>query len=240
MLLQTDVLKKVPAKILSKALNKMDKMCITGKEEESLTSEQLIEIFNEMSHQTYLRHLLLLFPDTREGSIISFPNDVLTKAISKLKVFYAPRLKFSESQIKSVFHHIDSSKTEALDLGSCHKPQFSLVDQKRLISVFLKIKGQYYFKMLMIIKDLEMSIEEMQRVQEENDKMEEEEKKLAAEEISKRWGQLAMEANLLGKQRAKSDIIYRHIPQLENVYRNIAHRIREAKRTISQSEPGRL
>ena len=52
--------------------------------------------------------------------------------------------------------------------------------------------------------------------------------------------QLEMEGNLLGKQRVKSDIIYRHIPQLENVYRNIGHRIAEAKRTISKSEPGRL
>ena len=121
-------------------------------------------------------------------------------------------------------------------------PSFLLwvVDQKRLISVAKNSKGYVPFQLLQLIKNLEMSIKELQKIQEENDKMEEEEKKLAAEEMSKRWGQLAMEVNLLGKQRVKSDIIYRHIPQLENVYRNIAHRIAEAKRTISQSEPGRL
>ena len=234
MLLQTEFLKKVPAKILSKALNKLDKLCITGRKEEILTSEQLKEIFNEMSHQTYLRHLLLLFPDTSQGSINSFPTDVLTKAISKLKVFYAPRLRFSESQIKSVFQRIDSSMTEELDLGSCHEPQFSLVDQKSLISVYFKIKGQYYFKMLMTIKNLEMSIEELHRVQEENDKMEEEEKMLSAEEISMQWRQLAYRAkslslNMLAKKRCNLDFIYKCIPRsIENVDRNIHQRINEA------------
>ena len=169
-----------------------------------------------------------------EGSLISLPTDALTKAISKLKVFYAPRLKFSESQIKSVFQRIDLSKTEALDLGSCHEPQFSLVDQKSLISVYFKIKGQYYFKMLMIIKNLEMSIEELQRVQKENDKMEEEEKMLSAEKISKQWRQLAYRAkslslNMLAKKRCNLDFIYKCIPRsIENVDRNIHQRINEA------------
>ena len=125
--LHAKFLKKVPARILGKALNKMHYVKCLG--EDSLTSEQIVEIFNEMSNQTNLQTLLLLFPDASGGSIISVPDDILTRAISKLEVFFAPQLKFSESQIKSVLESIDSSKIQGLDLGSCHEPQFSLVDQ---------------------------------------------------------------------------------------------------------------
>ena len=125
-LIRTDFLNNVPARILGKALNKVHHVqCLSGVI--SLTSEQIQEIFNEMSHQTNLQKLLLLLPDASEGSLTSLPADILTKAISKLKVFIAPQLKFSESQIKAVFQSIDLSKIQALDLGSWHEPQFSLV-----------------------------------------------------------------------------------------------------------------
>ena len=179
-LLNTHLLKNVPTRVLCMGLNQLHNLCLWG----SVTSEQIMKILNEMSHKTNLQSLGLLFPDAGEDSIISFPDDILTKAISKLKVFLAPQLKFSESQIKSVFQSIDSSKIEILDLGSCHKPQFSLVDQKSMISVLDKIKGSGFFKRLLQIKNLEMSIEELQRIQEENDKLEEKEKKLSAEEMS--------------------------------------------------------
>ena len=127
-LVNTHLLKNVPTRVLCTGLNQLHILCLWG----SVTSEQIMKILNEMSHKTNLQSLGLFFPDAGEDSIISFPVDVLTKAISKLKVFLAPQLKFSESQIKSVFQSIDSSKIEKLDLGSCHKPQFSLVDQESL------------------------------------------------------------------------------------------------------------
>ena len=149
---------------------------------------------------------------------ISLPAEILTKAISKLKVFNAPQLKFSESQIKAVFQSIDSSKIEELDLGSCHEPQFSLVNQKTLISVS---KNSYApFRLLLLIKNLEMNIEELQKVKEENEKMEEEEKKLSAEEMSKQWERLACEVDWLRKQGEKKDLIYSRILELGKAYSN--------------------
>ena len=90
------------------------------------------------------------------------------------------------------------------------------------------------FKMLLRIKIIEMSIEELQKVQEKNDKSEEEEKKLSTEDMSKQWGQLAYEANQLADKRCNVDFIYKCIPpsSIERVNRNIHHRINEAIRII--------
>ena len=233
MILVTGFLRNIPASILGKALNKIHCLRL-GCKTNSLTSQQMFEILNEMSNQTNLQHLNLLFPDSSEGSIISFPADILTKAISKLQSFLAPQLKFSESQIKSVFQSIDSSKIRLLDLGSCNEPQFTLVDQKSLISVSHKIKDDVSFKLLLLIKNLEINTKELQKVQEENDKMKEVEKKLSAEEMSKQWGGLAWEVNRLANKRVQKEKIYRHIHRMENVYSNIQHRIEEATRIIRQ------
>ena len=239
MTLSTHVLENIPARILSKALNKMHRLCLCSQDGCSMTSEQIMEVFNEMSHQTNLQDLILNFPESSEGSLLSFPGEILTRAISKLKVFIAPQLKFSESQIKSVFQSIDSSKIKVLDLGSCHEPQFSLVDQKSLKYVALKTKGYVSFKVLLNIEYLERSIEELQKVQEENDNMSEEEKKMSAEEISKRWGQLAETLNLFSKQmvQIKRDFIFRTTPEIQNLYINIRHRLTVAINTISQLAP---
>ena len=233
MILCTGFLKNIPASILGKALNKITCLRL-GSKTNSLPSEQIRAIFNEMSQQTNLQQLHLLFPDSSEGSIISFPADILTKAISKLEVFLAPQLKFSESQIKSVFQSIDLSKIRLLDLGSCNEPQFSLVNQKSLISVSHKIKADMSFKLLLLIKNLEINIKKLQKVQEENDKMKEVEEKLSAEEMSKQWGHLAWEVYQLANKRVEKEEIYRHIHRMENVYSNIQHRMEEATRIIIQ------
>ena len=130
------------------------------------------------------------------------------------------------------------SKTQALDLGSWHEPLFTLVDQKSLISVSHKIEGYVTFKLLLLIKNLEMSIQELKNVQEESDQIEEE-KKLSAEEISKRWGQLAETLNLFSKQmdQIKRDFIFRTTPEIQNLYINIRHRLTVASNTISQLAP---
>ena len=232
-MLNTWFLENVPARFLSKVLNKLHCLHISG-----LTSNQIMEIFKEMSYQTNLHQLVLLFPEDSEDFLISFPVDILTKAISKLKVFMAPQLKFSESQIKSVFQSIDSSKIQALDLGSCHEPQFSLLDNESLVSVSQKIKGYKTFKAILLIKHLEMSIEELQKVQEENDEMKEEEKKMSAEEISKRWLKLAWSLKIFGKNRIQRDDIFKNIPEIRNLYLNIRYRIEVAFTTISQLQPG--
>lgn len=225
-LIHNEVLKKIPARILGKALNKIHHVVCFDDKENSLTSEQIIEIFNQMAHQTNLQTLLLLFPDASEGSLISYPADILARVINKLKVFIAPLLKFSESQIKSVLQSIDLSKTQELDLGSCHEPQFSLLDRKRLMSVSNKIKGHETFKLLLLIKHLEMSIEELQNVQKE---------KLSAEEKKKQWELLAWELNLFANKMVQIDYIHELVPRMDDVYRNIGDRVAEAFRTISLS-----
>ena len=106
-----------------------------------------------------------------------------------------------------------------------------------MISVSQKIKGYITFELLLLIKNLEISIKELQNVKEENNKMEEEEKKLSAEEMSKRWERLAWEMDLLANKRVilqRDNIIYWHIPRLEDLYRNIQQRITEGFRTIRQ------
>ena len=115
-LIHAEFLKKVPARILGKALNKMHHVECHDDKEVSLTSEQLIEIFNKMSYQTNLQTLFMLIPDASEGSIISVPDDILARAISKLRVFIAPLLKFSESQIESVFQSIDCGRAPIVRL----------------------------------------------------------------------------------------------------------------------------
>ena len=106
-----------------------------------------------------------------------------------------------------------------------------------MVNLFNKIKGSETFKLLLQIKILEMSIEELQKIQEENDKMEEEEKKLTAEEMSKKWGRLTSEVNLLAKNRFQVDKrIYKFIPRLEIVHKNIQHRINRSNFIICNAE----
>ena len=99
--LTAEVLKNVPAGILSKALNKMELLIIGGREKDSLSSEQMMEFFREMSHQTNLWSLLM--------TLMRKCTDVLTKAINKLTRFGAPYLNLSGSQIKSVFFATNNS-----------------------------------------------------------------------------------------------------------------------------------
>ena len=194
--LHTDFLKNVPAKILSKALNKLELLCLVSKDD-SLTSEQMLHFFKEMSLQTNLQKLVLSLPDAKEGSLISVPSDILTKAITKLEVFIAPRLRFSENQIKTVFQKIaidDTKKIRHLNLGSWQEPKFSLVHLSTLRSVMNRIQNND-FKLLIQIKNIEMSIEQLQKLQEENDKLEDDtEDKLSDEEMTVAWTKLACEA----------------------------------------------
>ena len=150
-----------------------------------------------MSMKTNLQKLVLTLPDAKEGSLISVPSDILTKAIIKLDVFIAPRLKFSENQIKAVFQKIasdDSKKIRHLNLGSWHEPKFSQVHLSTLRSVMNRIQNND-FKLLIQIKNIEMSIEQLQKLQEENDKIEDDtEDKLSDEEMTVAWTRVACEA----------------------------------------------
>jgi len=229
--LHTDFLKNVPAKIISQALNKLELLCLVSKED-SLSSDQMMELFRAMAHQTSLQKLVLTLPDAREGSFTSVPADILTRAISKLDVFIAPRLRFSESQIKSVFQNIatnESSKTLHLNLGSWHEPQFSLVDLNTLRAVMNKIRNND-FKMLLQITNIERSITELKKLQEENDKMEEEgEEKLSDEEMTKRWFEVACEARRVRRSMPSSKCMMVH-----NIHRNLRRRLLTGIQVISQ------
>ena len=99
-----DFIKNVPARILSKALNNLEDLTLYDKNVvNSFTSEQMVEFFYEMSHQTNLLKVVLIFlDDDSRGLINSVPADILASAICKLKIFIAPQLRFSESQIKSI------------------------------------------------------------------------------------------------------------------------------------------
>lgn len=229
--LQTDFLKNVPAKIISQALNQLELLCLVSKED-SLTSEQMTELFGAMAHQTSLQKLVLTLPDAREGSFTSVPADILTRAISKLDVLIAPKLRFSESQIKSVFQNIatnSSSKTRHLNLGSWHEPQFSLVDLNTLRAVMKKIRNND-FKMLLQITNIERSITELKKLQEDNDKIEEEgEEKLSDEEMTKRWFEVACEARRVRRSMPSSKSMMVH-----NIHRNIRRRLLTGIQVISQ------
>ena len=151
----------------------------------------------------------------------SVPGFILTRAISKLDVLSAPRLRFSEHQIKAVFHNIAtnaSSRTQHLNMGSWHEPQFSLVDLNTLRAVMNKIRNND-FKLLLKITYIERSITDLK---EDNDNMEEREEKLI--EMMKRWSQV----------RVKARKMWRVMPSSENIHRNIRRRLLTAIEAISQ------
>ena len=229
--LHTDFLKNVPAKILSKALNKLELLCLVSKED-SMTSEQMMQFFKDMSQQTHLQKLVLTLPDAKEGSLISVPADILNKAVSKLDVLIAPRLRFTESQIKAVFQNIATDKSKKIrhiNLGSWLEPQFSLVDLTTLRAVMNKIQNND-FKLLLQIKNIEMSIEELQKLQEENDKMEDDgEERLSDEEMTERWTRVACEAREVRRAMPSSKRVMMH-----NIHRGVRRRLLTAIQTLSQ------
>ena len=184
--LSAETLKNVPAKILSKALNKMELLIISG--EESLSSDQLMELFREMSHQTNLRSLLFNFPDSSEGSLLSIPADVLIKAINNLKILSVSRLNFSGNQIKSIFNNIathDSCRIRHLKLS--YWDDFSPVDLKTLRAV-IKLIDNNDFQRYLQVEIVDRSITELLRFEEE------EEEKLSDGEMCQRWAQVMREA----------------------------------------------
>lgn len=184
--LSAETLKNVPAKILSKALNKMELLIISG--EESLSSDQLMEFFREMSHQTNLRSLLFNFPDSSEGSLLSIPADVLIKAINNLKILSVSRLNFSGNQIKSIFNNIatnDSCRIRHLKLS--YWDDFSPVDLKTLRAV-IKLIDNNDFQRYLQVEIVDRSITELLRFEEE------EEEKLSDGEMCQRWAQVMREA----------------------------------------------
>ena len=187
--LPIETLKNVQARILGKALNKMEFLTLSG-QQNSLSSDQMLEIFREMSCQTNLRSLELNLPDTRVDSISvrSLPADILTKAINNLTRLKAPNLSFSGSQIKSVFQNIatnDSCRIRHLKLGIWN--DFSLVDLKTLRAVNNKLPEINDFKRFLCVKIVEMSIKELLRFEEEG------EEKLTYEEMCQRWAQVMCE-----------------------------------------------
>ena len=205
---QSDLLKNVPARIFSKALNNLQKLGLYSDVDNSYTSKQMEAFFKELSHQTNLHSIVLIFPDNSQGFIHSVPGDILAMAICKLQMFMAPQLRFSENQIKSIFQTLASnatcdlchpSLTQTLDLGSCHVPLFSLVDQNTLRFVYNLIKDQQItaFNSLLHVWNFEISIEDLEKVHEENNKKENNEEKLSDEEMSKRWRQLMKEIGVL-------------------------------------------
>ena len=116
---------KLPARILSKALNNLEDLTLYSNSFNSFTSEQMVEFFYEMSHQTKLQKIDFRYLSDCRDHLESVPGNILARAICKLKVFYAPHLRFSDCQIKSIFQRIatqDPRTTRELDLGSCQKP----------------------------------------------------------------------------------------------------------------------
>ena len=103
-------------------------------------------------------------------------------------------------------------------------------------SVSLKIKGYVTFKVLLQIKYLERSIEELQKVQEENDKMRKEEKTMSAEEISKRWRRLRWEMILIFKKGVPPrDLIFNSTSEIRILYLNILKRLKAVALNIPKS-----
>ena len=123
-------------------------------------------------------------------------------------------LKFSENQIKAVFQKIASDeydKIRHLNLGSWHEPKFSQVHLSTLRSVMNRIQIND-FKILIQIKNIEMSIEQLQKLQEENDKIKDgSEDKLTDEEMKVAWTRVACEAREVSFSMPKRvSIIHNH------------------------------
>ena len=127
--LQTDFLKNVPAKIISQALNKLELLCLVSKED-SLTSDQMTELFGAMAHQTSLQKLVLTLPDAREGSFTSVPADILTRAISKLHKNSVLIIAIDMTHfINKYIEHLDPASIIfiLIDIVLCLVIKFSLV-----------------------------------------------------------------------------------------------------------------